>query len=97
MKNQITLTVNVDVDELLSIINQNAVNAAQNNPPPKEEETILKRKDVSKMLGVSLVTIAKWMNTGKLPYHRINSRIFFKKSEVWAAMEINPKYRRAGK
>lgn len=97
MKNQITLTVNVDVDELLSIINQNSANAAQNAPQPKEEETILKRKDVSKLLGVSLVTISKWMKTGKLPYHRINSRIFFKKSEVWAAMEINPKYRRAGK
>jgi hypothetical protein len=34
------------------------------------------------------------MKTGKLPYHRINSRIFFKKSEVMEALQSKKEFKR---
>jgi len=49
------------------------------------------------LFSVSLVTIADWMKTGKLPYHRINSRIFFKKSEVLEALQSKSKIKAKSK
>jgi helix-turn-helix protein len=62
-----------------------------------EDKTLLRRKDVSKLFTVSLVTINKWMRSGKLPYHRINSRIYFKKNEVIEAMQSPQKHKRSNK
>jgi hypothetical protein len=62
-----------------------------------EEKTLLRRKDVSKLFTVSLVTINKWMRSGKLPYHRINSRIYFKKNEVLEAMQSPHKHKHSNK
>lgn len=95
MENQ--LIFNLKIDELKSIINESVSNAFAKIPQPKEEETLLRRKEVAKLLSVSLVTISDWMKTGKLPYHRINTRIFFKKSEVMEAIEIKQKYKRGNK
>jgi len=92
MENQ-QLLVHLNVNDFKHIINESIENAISKTPKQKEEETILRRKDVAKMFSVSLVTIADWMKTGKLPYHRINSRIFFKKSEVMECIEIKEKYK----
>jgi hypothetical protein len=62
-----------------------------------EDKTLLRRSDVSKLFTVSLVTINKWMRSGKLPYHRINSRIYFKKNEVLEAMQSAQKHKRSAK
>jgi hypothetical protein len=91
MENQLLVTLNVN--ELKSIINESIENALAKTPPSSELESILRRKDVAKLFSVSLVTISDWMKTGKLPYHRINSRIFFRKSEVMQCMEMKQKYK----
>lgn len=81
------------VGKLKSILDEYFQNQKSETPPPKEEEILLKRKDLAKLFGVSLVTINNWKKKGLLPFVRMNSRIFFKKSAVWAAMD-NPKLRR---
>jgi len=91
MENQLLVTLNVN--DLRHIINESIENAISKTQKPKEEETILRRKDVAKLFSVSLVTIADWMKTGKIPYNRINSRIFFKKSELMKCIEIKEKYK----
>ncbi len=79
MENQIVI---IKADELRELISQSVSNAISQIPEKKEEEILLKRKDVAKFFSVSLVTISDWMKTGKLPFSRINSRIYFKRSEV---------------
>ncbi len=95
MENQLIITLNVN--DLKQIIDKSIEHAFSKVPKQNEEETILRRKDVAKLFSVSLVTIADWMKTGKLPYHRINSRIFFKKSEVMQCVEVKEKYKQIRK
>ena len=91
MENQLVVTLHIN--EFKDIINQSIQNALSNNPIKKEDDVLLKRVDVAKLFSVSLVTITDWMKTGKLPYHRINSRVFFKKSELMECIEIKDKYK----
>lgn len=89
------LVVTMSTDELKALIAEGVYNALSKSSQPREEdEILLNRKDISKFFSVSLVTVSQWMKSGKLPYHRINSRIFFKKAEVLKAMEISPKYKK---
>jgi excisionase family DNA binding protein len=54
----------------------------QNSHSPKEEEPFLTRKEVSKLLNISLVTLDKWQKAGKIKFHRFESRVRFKWSEI---------------
>ena len=54
------------------------------------ENDLLGRKEVAKLLQVSLVTLTDWMKRG-LPYHKQRGRVYYIKSEVLAyIMENNP-------
>ncbi|MBL7911724.1 MAG: helix-turn-helix domain-containing protein [Bacteroidia bacterium] len=66
------------------------------NATKKEEEAILRRKDVAAMFQVSLVTINQWAREGRIPYYRINSRIFFKKSEIMQLLTDSTREYRMG-
>jgi len=46
------------------------------------EDEFLTAKQVSKLLGVSLVSLHKWKKDGKLKFHRFGTRIRFKRSEI---------------
>lgn len=59
-------------------------------PPPitiPVDEPLLKRKEIADILRISLVTLHQWMKEGRIPYHRIHSRIYFKPSEVQEALK----------
>ena len=43
-------------------------------------------KEASKFLKVSKVTLKKWRDEGRIKFHRIGSRIRYKKSELLEAM-----------
>jgi hypothetical protein len=86
--------VSLKVNELTKIIDESIAKAFSKIPPPVEEDILIKRKDVSTIYSVSLVTVAAWMKSGKIPYYRINSRIFFKKSEVMEAMQSKKEFKR---
>ena len=55
--------------------------STNSNPTPQADDLIT-AKQVSKLLGVSLVSIHKWKKDGKLKFYRFGTRIRFKKSEV---------------
>ena len=80
------LIVTLNVDDLKNIIDECVANAISKNQMPKEEDTLIKRKDVAELFGISYVTLNEWMHQGKIPYYRINSRIFFKKKEVFESL-----------
>ncbi len=93
MENQLALTLKVE--ELRVLISESVSDALSKVPPTKkDDEILLRRKDVAKLFSVSLVTITDWMKTKRLPYHRINSRIYFKRSEVLEALNNGFKYKR---
>lgn len=47
----------------------------------EKEEALISRRDIAGYLGISLVTLTDWMKKG-LPFHRLNGRVYFQKSEV---------------
>lgn len=51
----------------------------------EEKEPLMNRQQMANELGVSLVTITDWMKKG-LPFHRLNGRIYFLRSEVLKSM-----------
>lgn len=83
--------VTVSIEELKEIIKESVENALSDKEKPKVAEELIKRKDVSKLLKISLVTLNEWMRHGKIPYYRISSRIFFKKSEVLDSLKSGQK------
>lgn len=92
MNEQLIVTLNVV--ELRTIIDESIANALTKVPQKPEEDTLLKRIDVAKLFGVSLVTLNQWMRDGRILYHRINSRVFFKRAEVMEALNSVKKYGR---
>lgn len=50
-------------------------------PQNKNQELLISRKETSKRLGISLVTLTVWIKNG-LPSHKIRGRVYFDFSEV---------------
>lgn len=48
---------------------------------PQKEEDLLNRKEVARLLKISLVTLTDWVKRG-LPSHKQRGRVYFVKSEV---------------
>ena len=84
----------VDIDQLKTIINDAVTAAMKQHHAPEQQDEILRKVEVAKELKVSLKTIGKWMKQGKLPFHRINTRLFFKRSDIMNAMKLPQKYQR---
>ena len=49
---------------------------------PKKPKTYLSRKEVSKMLQVSFVTLNKWNRSGKLKAVGIGGRVLYRQSDI---------------
>jgi predicted DNA-binding transcriptional regulator AlpA len=47
----------------------------------KKDEKLLNRKEVAKVLRISLVTLTDWMKRG-LPFHKQRGRVYFVEAEV---------------
>ncbi|MDF2453991.1 MAG: Helix-turn-helix domain [Bacteroidota bacterium] len=90
MENNIILT-QIHLDELKTIIS-NCLRDELNKG--KEIETsssdqLIKVDDAVKLFKVSKVTLYKWRVKGILPFHRISSRIYFKKDEIMSALKAS--------
>lgn len=59
--------------------------ATGKDPEPLHEERLVTRAEMARVLDISLVTLTDWMKKG-LPYLRLNGRVYFRRSEVMAAM-----------
>jgi excisionase family DNA binding protein len=56
------------------------------NLQTKQPEEYLTRKDVAKLLKVSISTVSNWKNTGVISYHCMGGRVYYKRSEIDKAM-----------
>ena len=61
---------------------------ARDGNSKKKDEELLNRKEISKVLRVSLVTLTDWMKRG-LPFHKQRGRVYFIKSEVMEYIKEN--------
>ena len=55
---------------------------------PETEEPLLNRREIAKVLRVSLVTLTDWKNRG-LPCHKQRGRVYFLRSEVLSHIKAN--------
>jgi excisionase family DNA binding protein len=53
-----------------------------------QQSEILTRADVSKLFHISLVTVHQWVQSGVLKAYRLGTRVYFKRSEIDAAMTV---------
>jgi excisionase family DNA binding protein len=84
VNNIILSTRNID-DFIADVANEVVKRIEQHGKvesPKSHTEEFLTIQEVSKLLGVSLVTPHKWKKQGKIKFHRFGSRIRFRKSEV---------------
>ncbi|HET8885455.1 MAG TPA: helix-turn-helix domain-containing protein [Salinimicrobium sp.] len=85
MKKNITQLHNVDPEEykreILSGV-QKQLERFSKNFTPKEPNQWITRKEVSELLGVSLVTIHDWSKKGILHPYKMGNRVRFKLSEI---------------
>ena len=86
---QTTLSINITIEELRDVIKDSVREAiaAQIKAQSTTEEELIKIEEVAEMLKVSKVTIFTWKKAGKIPFHRIARKIFFKRSEVLEALK----------
>jgi predicted DNA-binding transcriptional regulator AlpA len=59
-----------------------------NQDNDEKYNVLIGRKDVAKLLQVSLVTLTDWMKRG-LPYHKQRGRVYFLKSEILEYIQKN--------
>ncbi len=59
----------------------------QEEPQKIEEDQLIKIDEVCKILQVSKVTVHSWKKAGKIPFHRISNKVYFKKSEILEALQ----------
>ena len=50
-------------------------------------DELIKLSEAARLLKVSKVTIHSWKRKGLIPFYRISNKIYFKKSEVLAALK----------
>jgi excisionase family DNA binding protein len=55
-------------------------------PPPPKTETFLSRKEVAKLLKVSLPTLNEYTKEQKVKGYRIGARVLYKQSEVESSL-----------
>jgi excisionase family DNA binding protein len=83
--NQNILLSPISLDELEQRLVSRFKTEFLSTAPNETNETgddFLTAREVSKLIGVSLVTLHKWKKNGKLKFYRFGSRIRFRKSEI---------------
>lgn len=76
LKTLISESINIALESRANLLNK-----------PVEEDPLLSIKEVQKILSVSKVTIHKWKKKGLITYHKLNRRLYFKKSEILNAVK----------
>lgn len=91
------LFIDLEPDELRALIKDSIFEALEKQPisslpQQSDSDELLRLNQVAELLQVSKVTIHNWKRTGKLPFHRISNKIFFKKSEVISSLKESKRY-----
>ena len=90
MINTDTRVIDLTVGQLQEILNENIDSRIANSQPPqpKEDDELLTVEEAAAFLKITKVSLHKWKKCGKVKYHRIGSRIRFKKSELLSSGAI---------
>lgn len=51
-------------------------------PVSNNTDVLINSKEVCSMFGITSVTLWSWRKQGKIPYHRISNKVYFKRNEV---------------
>ncbi|MCU7593095.1 helix-turn-helix domain-containing protein [Riemerella anatipestifer] len=85
---QVTQVQGVTANELIKAIATAVKNELQTpEPQPVETYDLMSKKEVAKMLRVSLMTINNWTKQGLLTSYRIGNRVMYKKDEVLQSLK----------
>lgn len=78
--------ITLSVEELRRVVTEciQAILGAQAKAAPSDE--LLTMEEASRQLGVGKVTLWRLRRSGQLPSHSLGKRIYFKKSELLAAL-----------
>ena len=85
------ITAGVDYDTLLADVGRVVLAAlAKHGPtaaaPAPAPEQLLDIPAAAELLGVTCQTIHVWKREQRLPFHKVGGRVYFKRSEVLAAL-----------
>jgi hypothetical protein len=88
MKYNSTLIHNISAEQLETLFKdiQKQLDDIKENFQPKSPDELLTRNEVAAMLKVDLSTIHKWCVKGKLIPLGIGSRVYFRRSDIEAAL-----------
>jgi len=90
MTKQIVQIENIEAGELLTRLDklEGAIYALSTQPQnaAKKASEYITRREVAQLFKISLVTVHDWTTKGLLIAYKIGNRIFYKQSEVEAAL-----------
>lgn len=80
---------NMEAKTLLSMFQDlnNQLRQIKETLVPKQKIELMTRKEVSNLLGVSVVTVHNWGKKGIIKPYRIGNKVRYKRSEVLEALE----------
>lgn len=79
----------ITIGELTTVISEtvsNEVNRILSLQKQPQQPEYFTRKETAKLLGISLVTLNSWQKNGLVPAYRINTRVRFKKEDVFKSL-----------
>ncbi len=82
-----TFLIPLTEEELKELIKSSLQEVIAENEPIKQRKELLTFKEVTSLLGISASTLNNWKRDGKIPFHRIGGRIFFKYAEIVETLE----------
>ena len=84
----------LSLEELKDFIATTIKTSLAENYLVKETATTqyLSRKEVAKLLGITLPTLHEYTKKGKLPAHRIGSRVLYRASELESSLSTFKKH-----
>jgi excisionase family DNA binding protein len=71
--------------KLVNILSKLSLNT-QEHHPTEDKEVFLSVKQVQELLNISTSTVKEWTKKGVLTAYRIQKRIYYKRSEIDAAL-----------
>ncbi|MDE3235914.1 MAG: excisionase family DNA-binding protein [Bacteroidota bacterium] len=90
----------VNLNELLEKIGQLIENKLQKHPTAtqKSNSKFITRKEVARLINVTLPTLNEWTKLGWLQSYKIGSRVLYKEAEVISAIDklATFKYKKGG-
>jgi len=80
----------IEMKEFKNLLREAVREEIQEVLDAQQYEPFIKTEEACQLLGVTKVTLLAWRKQGLIPCHKINSRVFYKRSELLAAASQLP-------